>query len=273
MGRAFPPLRRQRISAMSLINQALKKEQQRRTLNLREATSDIPVYDSGAIGNGLSPSRQKKNISLSILLGLTGAGVVLLGLGGAFVYFGKSYLSGLAANSPSETASEQASLASSPLTGNPVAEIIAEVDVPTPEEPDSGLDRQSASAQTGVESPSPDLDSRPSAELANVGDGSAEDPTAYSETAQNMESEEESGEIVESAPEEPQFDFKIQDFVDELQVFGFRSAGANSRLLLGGRVFKLNDIVDNERELVFRGSDGQNLVFEAPSGYLYKKPL
>jgi hypothetical protein len=258
---------------MSLINQALKKEQQRRSLNLREATSDTPVYDSNAMGNGLSPARQKKNASLSILLGLTGAGVVLLGLGGAFVYFSKAYLSGLAANSHSEEASEQTSLASSPLTSNPVTEIIAQVDSHNAKKPDSGSDLQSKSVQASMESALLDQESNPNAELGLADSGSVENPNADSEVAQNPQSQEEPGEIVESAPGKPQFDFKIQDFVDELQVSGFRSAGANSRLLLGGRVFKLYDIVDNERGLVFRGAYGQNLVFEAPSGYLYRKPL
>ena len=107
------------------------------------------------------------------------------------------------------------------------------------------------------------VDQSPSSEIA-------EDPAA---TTENAESEDTITEIVDVVPEEPQLDFKIQDFVDGLQVFGFRSAGPNTRLLLGGRVFKLDDVVDNERGLIFRGSDGEYLIFEDPSGYLYKKTL
>ena len=109
-------------------------------------------------------------------------------------------------------------------------------------------------------------DQSPSSEIVSP----AEDPAA---TTENAESEDTIAEIVDVISEEPQFDFKIQDFVDGLQVFGLRSAGPNTRLLLSGRVFKLDDVIDNERGLIFRGSDGEYLIFEAHSGYLYKKPL
>ena len=45
------------------------------------------------------------------------------------------------------------------------------------------------------------------------------------------------------------------------------------RCSLGGHVFKLDDVIDNERSLIFRGSDGGYLIFEAPSGYLPTKAL
>ena len=255
---------------MSLINQALKKEQQRRSLNLRETAADIPVYDSDTMGNGLSPSRQKKNASLSILLGLTGAGVVLLGLGGAFVYFGKAYLSGLTATSPTEEAKESPSFASNPLVSNPVNDILAENDDNPPASTPAEAEFQDESLETEGELAAAIDDQNPNLEIANASAGIDDDPTAVTEYSESGGANEE---IVDSAPEEPQFDFKIQDFVDGLQVFGYRSAGANTRLLLGGRVFKLDDIVDNERGLIFRGSEGEYLIFEAPSGYLYKKPL
>jgi len=113
-------------------------------------------------------------------------------------------------------------------------------------------------------------DQSSSSEIVSPSSEIAEDPAP---TTENAESEDTIAEIVDVISEEPQFDFKIQDFVDGLQVFGFRFAGPNTRLLLGGRVFKLDDVVDNERGLIFRGSDGEYLIFEAPSGYLYKKPL
>lgn len=248
---------------MSLINQALKKEQKRRSLNLRETATDIPVYDSNAMGNGFSPSQQKKSISLSILIGFTGAGVVLLGLGGAFVYFGKAYLFGITATSTPEETAENPSIVSNPLTSNPVNYIIAENEGPLATAPATDADSQGEHNESKGDVVLASVDQSPSSEIA-------EDPAA---TTENAESEDTITEIVDVVPEEPQLDFKIQDFVDGLQVFGFRSAGPNTRLLLGGRVFKLDDVVDNERGLVFRGSDGEYLIFEDPSGYLYKKTL
>ena len=251
---------------MSLINQALKKEQQRRSLNLRETAADIPVYDSNAMGHGFSPSRQKKSASLSILLGLTGAGVVLLGLGGAFVYFGTAYLSGITATSPAEKTAESPSFASNPLTSNPVNDIIAENEALLPTAPAVDADSQGEHNESEGDVALAIDHQSPSSEIVSP----AEDPPVATE---NAESEDTIAEIVDVFSEEPQFDFKLQDFVDGLQVFGFRSAGPNTRLLLGGRVFKLDDVIDNERGLIFRGSNGEYLIFETPSGYLYKKPL
>ena len=42
---------------------------------------------------------------------------------------------------------------------------------------------------------------------------------------------------------------------------------------MNGCVFKLNDIVDNERGLRFIDSNGESTVFETLSGYRYYKPL
>ncbi|MAM90448.1 MAG: hypothetical protein CMI15_03110 [Opitutaceae bacterium] len=260
---------------MSLINQALKKEQQRRSLNLREAATDIPVYDSNSAGNGLSLSRQRKNASLSILLGLTGAGVVLLGLGGAFMYFGKAYLSGLTATSPTEGSTEARSMASNPLTSNPVNEILEEIDSTEPAElNDSNARSEEEKTVPGNEVAPENAELTANSDSATItGDSETSDPSVAVDENGELEPGEEIADSAEATPEEPQFEFKIQDFVDEFQVFGFRSAGESSRLLLGGRVFKLNDVVDNERGLIFRGSDGESLIFEAPSGYFYKKPL
>ncbi len=240
---------------MSLINQALKKEQQRRSLNLRDSSPEIPVYDTANAGNGLSPSTRKGNRSLSLLIGFSGVGLVLLLLGGAFVYFGKSYLSQLD-STPVVAQNEQSpSLASrgSPLTQT--VRILEEI------ESDSAAAAESVEAVAAEpESQAPIIDA-PVVD-APVIDAPVEDLAVDAET-----------ELAPPAEPEPQYDYKIQDFVDQLQVFGYRSAGDDSRLLMNGRVYKLNDIVDNERGLKFLGNEGENLIFEAPSGYRYSKPL
>lgn len=241
---------------MSLINQALKKEQQRRSLNLRDSIPDIPTYGSGDSENSLTSSARKNSRSLSVLLGFTGVGVLLLALGGGFIYFGKSYLSQFKApqmvsrtedKGPFTTESENP-----PITT--VTQILEEI------EGESSF----ASANSEETNGSPNQES----------DRSIQSETAASKNSDSATPEESIG--VEN-PEtemsaEPEFDFRIQDLIDEMQVLGFRSAGPNSRLLMNGRVFKLDDIIDNERGLRFLGSDGENLVFEAPSGYRYRKP-
>lgn len=242
---------------MSLINQALKKEQQRRSLNLRDSIPDIPTYGSEDSENSLTSSARKNNRSLSVLLGFTGVGVLLLALGGGFIYFGKSYLSQFRAPQMVSRTEDKGSFAA--VSENPpiatVTQILEEIEG----------ESSSASANSGDTSEDPNPES----------DRSVQSETAASRNADSAILEEPIG--VEN-PEtdisaEPEFDFKIQDLIDEMQVLGFRSAGPNSRLLMNGRVFKLEDIIDNERGLRFLGSDGENLVFEAPSGYRYRKPL
>ncbi len=244
---------------MSLINQALKKEQQRRSLNLRDTTSDIPTYDSGNIGNGLSPATRQGNRSLSLLIGFTGFGVVLLALGGGFVYFGKSYLSQL--NSTPVVAQadpEPMSFASGPAEDAPAATV---TDI---------LDEMERANPPSVEEPIVEAAEPAAGDLA---EDSAADPVATEVSdAEPADVNSQETETVEAATE-PQYDFKIQDLIDEFQVLGYRSAGPNSRLLMNGRVYKIGDIVDNERGLRFVGSEGDDLVFEAPSGYQYRKPL
>ena len=188
------------------------------------------------------------------------------GLGRAFVYFGIAYLSGITATSPAEETADSPSFASNPLSSKPASVIIAENEALLPTEPAADADSQGERNESEGDVALAIDHQSPSSEIVSP----AEDPA---EATENAESEDTIAEIVDAISEEPQFDFKIQDFVDGLQVFGFRSAGPNTRLLLGGHVFKLDDAIDNERGLIFRGSNSGYLIFEAPSGYLYKSPL
>lgn len=220
--------------------------------------SDIPTYDSGNVGNGLSPSVRHNNRSLSILLGFTGVGALLLVLGIGFVYFGKSYLDQLN-STPMVSQAETGTSFAAETTETPattVTDILSEI-----EEEKQML--QTADAASDGEIANPDSESEAPLE-----------PTAEEATkAGSQEEESEESATVEEASAEPEYDFKIQDLIDEMQVLGYRSAGINTRLLMNGRVFKIDDIVDNERGIRFLGSDGESLVFEAPSGYRYRKPL
>lgn len=240
---------------MSLINQALKKEQQRRSLNLKSPPSDVPTYDSEPLtASRLSRSGRSKN-TLPILLGFTALGAVLLLGGGAFVYFGKSFLSNLnlapiVAEADSETANT-ASLASSnssnslsaALAGN---RLRAEATDSITTESAVASQENTLSAPLETEAAHlPEVSNRAPAETATVG----------------------------LVAEKPEFNLEIQHFIDGLVVHGFRSAGANSRLLMNGRVFKLNDFVSHELAIRFKGSRNGALVFEDSRGYQYEKPL
>lgn len=245
---------------MSLINQALKKEQQRRSLNLRDAPPNIPTYDSGNVGNGLSPSTRQSNRSLTLLLGFTGVGAVLLLIGGGFIYFGKSYLKKISDTpivAQDIKGDETTFAAGSTETPRPtVSDILGEIEEETqPNEPEQASGDEIATPENATDAPA--------------------EPVAAEEPSESVTpgEETETGTPADDTPAEPAYDYKIQDLIDEMQVLGYRSAGMNSRLLMNGRVYKINDLVNNEHGLRFIGSDGESLVFETPSGYRYRKPL
>jgi len=242
---------------MSLINQALKKEQQRRSLNLNESISDIPTYDSGNLGNGLSPSVRQNNRSLSILFGFTGVGAFLLILGIGVVYFGKSYLNQLNSTPTVSQADAGTSFAAEP-----------------PETPETNVTSTKSEIQAEGKDPLTEIvTSIDVADVESPAEPAPETELGETDGTETLESPEEEPALAEAEVSKPEYDFKIQNLIDEFQVLGYRSAGANSRLLMNGRVFKLNDIVDNERGLRFIGSNGESIVFETPSGYRYYKPL
>jgi hypothetical protein len=63
---------------MSLINQALKKEQQRRNLNIKTPSLDIPTFESEPLtASALARGNNSKN-PLGVLIGFTGLGLVML---------------------------------------------------------------------------------------------------------------------------------------------------------------------------------------------------
>jgi|ETNmetMinimDraft_22_1059887.scaffolds.fasta_scaffold00049_10 hypothetical protein len=228
---------------MSLINQALKKEQQRRSLNLQSPKQEIPSYESQPLSANQVVRRDQARSPLPLLVGFASLGLFLLVCGGAAVYFGKSYLSSLAP--------EQAAAAKAPA---------APETAPTPVA--NALQNKEANAQAvdavvaEVEAPSP-----------------SEAPDSPQETVSNESSPANPPATVETPPEEPKFNLAAQAHVDELQVHGFRSAGPNSRLLMSGRVYKIGDIVSHEFALRFRGAENGTLIFVDANGLRYEKPL
>jgi hypothetical protein len=235
---------------MSLINQALKKEQQRRSPNLKSPSVDIPVYESEPLtASSLSRGRQPKN-TLAVLVGFTGLGLVLLVCGGAFVYFGKSYLSNLNPTPLVATDSNGASQATSLASAAPaIANTLA-------------ANQQSDEATDAVSADNSDSSLPPLAPL------SGDTPLQESGAVLSPQSANE-----EPTLEAPKLQIAIQAAIDELHVHGFRSNGANSRLLMNGRVFQLNDIVNHELVIRFKGSTQGSLIFEDDQGFEYQKAL
>ncbi len=248
---------------MSLINQALKKEQQRRDLNLRGSAAHPASQAMNSPIESPRHGRTSHGNSLSILLGFTGLGAVLLVTGGAFVYFGKSYLSDLNPQTTlaqAETGESANAAAPAPKSGlGKVAATIAE------------SDERTKITDITLDEPTP-----VSTEAAPTTPDSTDSLVSETQPAPAVKDSPVSNPptpLVPLVQLAPVFDLEVQAYVDELQVIGYRSAGPNSRLLMNGRVYKLDDIVDHKSGLRFKGTIDGNLIFEDSNGAKYEKPL
>ncbi len=79
--------------------------------------------------------------------------------------------------------------------------------------------------------------------------------------------------VVSRQPAPPRQDPKILVFIDKLKVLGVRAAGSDSKVLMSGRVYRLNDIVDYELGLRLTGVGTTTLTFLDENGVVYTKSL
>jgi hypothetical protein len=79
--------------------------------------------------------------------------------------------------------------------------------------------------------------------------------------------------VVSRQPAPPRQDSKILVFIDKLKVLGIRAAGTDSKVLMSGRVYRLNDIVDYELGLRLTGVGTTTLTFLDENGAVYTKSL
>lgn len=66
-------------------------------------------------------------------------------------------------------------------------------------------------------------------------------------------------------------DARIQAFVDTMRIAGVKAAGADSRVLLNDRVYRLNDIVDRALSVRLIKVEGNSLTFSDAAGFTYVK--
>jgi hypothetical protein len=77
-----------------------------------------------------------------------------------------------------------------------------------------------------------------------------------------------------AAPVKPpvgKFEERIQTLVDSFRVAGIRSSGADSKVLLNERVYRLNDIVDRVNGLRLTQVGSDSLTFTTADGTVYVK--
>jgi hypothetical protein len=238
---------------MSLINKALKKEQQRRSLHIKTPSLDIPTYESEPLTASEVARRNSKN-PLGVLIGFTGIGFVMLVCGGAFVYFGKSYLSNLSPPSVVARAESDEASPTSLATGpsiNPLSNALA-----TSIKTVDSVEEVSTKNVDAILEDSHSLDAEPIATPEGT------EPPLASEFP-----------IVDLVAEKAAFKIEVLTAIEKFEVHGFRDAGANSRLLMSGRVFRLNDVVNHQLGIRFIGSREGQLIFKDSLDFEYTKSL
>jgi len=241
---------------MSLINKALKKEQQRRI----GSPPDAALYTLSSHSPARARQRQD-NRNITILVGFVCMGLFVLGLSGAFVYFGSQYL---AKQESGDGAESSTALASS--------EQIEEASTSAPKSiikkaEDAASKNDEIATQTDTAAASPKESSKPIA--ATPGPAIASAQTAAVPAPINPEAD-----LIDPNEQiDRNGDPEIWAFVDGLKIQGIRAAGAQSRLLLNGRVYKIGFTIDRRFGLKFKDADEQAIYFEDQHGRIYDKML
>jgi hypothetical protein len=70
---------------------------------------------------------------------------------------------------------------------------------------------------------------------------------------------------------EPIADARVQAFVDTMRISGVKAAGAESRVLLNDRVYRLNDIVDRPLNVRLIKVESSSVTFSDGGGFTYVK--
>lgn len=66
-------------------------------------------------------------------------------------------------------------------------------------------------------------------------------------------------------------DIEVYNFIDQLQVMGVRFSGADSKILMNDRVYRVNDIIDRTLGLRLTAVTADRLTFVDANGAIYTK--
>lgn len=221
---------------MSLINQALKLEQQKRQTQTPHQTPLV----------GRMAQRGNSNKLPMLLLGFTGMGMLLAASVTAIFYFGSGYLESeksLAVGMPPQDGTQIISTSTNQV-GNTANTLT-----------------QSGEIASILGTLSPD-------QLSTVQKMLLEREAASPSTTETEPEASEPANAIERSEVS-----RIQDLVDSFSVQGIRKAGSDTRVFLNGKIRRIGDIVDIENGLKLVGFTETNLVFKSRSGITFQKSL
>ena len=240
---------------MSLINDALKKAQRQRDEGTPPATD--PTAQNAAPEQLHRVVRREKPAGFRSQLLLVGGGavaaVLLLGIGAMF-FFRSSEQPAASAAKPTQVANPTPAVATPPPAAPATPAVVAQAPAPTPppvSAPTAALPvaivAPPAVAPAAPASPQFTLPPAPVAEVA---------PIATS--------------VLPPAPtERPKASTRMIGVIEHYKVGGIRMAGADSKVLMNDKVYRINDIVDHELNIRLTNIEAKALTFEDSRGAVH----
>ncbi|EDY81899.1 hypothetical protein VDG1235_1519 [Verrucomicrobiia bacterium DG1235] len=225
---------------MSLINQALKLEQQKR---------HAPSGPQPPMVSHMARHGQSDRLPL-ILIGFTGMGLLLAFSISAIFYFGSGYLKGetaLAAQSQTpQLATPSSDKEHSPTSESPTTDAAELTDL---------LSELSSDQLSTVQKMLLERE-----QATNPSKAATETKTANQPAVVTNELD-----LAEVS--------RIQELVDGFTVQGIRKAGKETRVFLDGKIRRIGDVVDIENGLVLVGFTEIALIFHTQTGQSFEKAL
>ncbi len=220
---------------MSLINEALKKAQRRQ----HEQQATAGGADSPA---GSFRPRGKSNVPQTLLvIGAGAAALVVVSVVITVVLLNR------APDSPTPAPSSKLSVAPVlPETASPV--IVA----PVISRPDESM-ASAALSESAAAASSDAIKSEAAPNVTDATPAASAAPLAIPPVADLTLSE------------------QVQAFVDAVRVTGIRSSGADSKVLMNDRVYRVNDVIDRALGIKLLKVEAARLVFTDANGTIYEK--
>lgn len=253
---------------MSLINEALKKAQRQRN----EGAADAPPMPGGQIGKRGQP----RGFNLILLIGSGALVLVVLSVAVTVYLLNRpaERSASAVASAPSTPAKNEPSAAESnpmvalpPITPPPVAPAATTTLIPRET---TAATKPSAPANRTVNEKAPAIPLPPSKSTTTPTTSEvASSPT----TAAPARALETPAAVAEPAPPavivKP--DEGIYQYIDALRIVGVKAAGADSRVLMNDRVYRVNDIVERNLSIRLIKVEPNTLTFSDANGAIYVK--
>lgn len=247
---------------MSLINEALKKAQRQR----HDANAGPGAPGADASGT-IAKRAQPKSARSMLLLAVGAIALVVASMVGTALWLTRP-------SNPPAVARTTPSPSKVDAKSQPGPEVKPMITVPTTpvaapakaQSKDTAPATDAASGQAGTAIAASPSSSRP-AQVAQATPA----PTPAKAVAASPVEEQPLPAKTEPPPPAAKPDERVHQFVESLKVMGIRSSGADSKVLMNDRVYRVNDIVDRGLGVRLTKVSADSLTFTDANGVTYVK--